>query len=144
LLNLGFHDFSFLRALGTTAKDIPTLTPHLPAKANGAAMVLIPGGTFDMGSTREEVDRVIAECKEAGAPEAACKEWYRPESELPRHRVTVYAFYLLASAATGRVLRQNTVPPEHSLLVLPGRTGQGPVGHRHVHRVPEAEWAGRF
>ncbi len=33
-------------ALGTTAKDIPTLTPYLPAKANGSAMVLIPGGSY--------------------------------------------------------------------------------------------------
>jgi acetyl esterase/lipase len=32
--------------LGTTAKDIPTLTPHLPAKANGAAILLIPGGSY--------------------------------------------------------------------------------------------------
>lgn len=33
-------------ALGKTAKDIPTLTPHRPAKANGAAIVLIPGGSY--------------------------------------------------------------------------------------------------
>ncbi|NLY00193.1 MAG: alpha/beta hydrolase [Rhodopirellula sp.] len=33
-------------ALGEAAQDIPTLTPHLPAKANGAAMVLIPGGSY--------------------------------------------------------------------------------------------------
>ncbi len=33
---------------------------------------------------------------------------------------TVYAFYLLASAVTGRILRQNPYPPERSLLVLPG------------------------
>ena len=33
-------------ALGNTPKDTPTLTPHLPAKANGAAMVLIPGGSY--------------------------------------------------------------------------------------------------
>jgi len=33
---------------------------------------------------------------------------------------TVYGFYLLASAVTGRVLRQNALPPERSLLVLPG------------------------
>ncbi len=33
-------------ALGTTAKDIPTLTPYLPAKASGAAMLLIPGGSY--------------------------------------------------------------------------------------------------
>ncbi len=33
-------------ALGTSAKDIPTLTPYLPAKASGAAMLLIPGGSY--------------------------------------------------------------------------------------------------
>jgi acetyl esterase/lipase len=33
-------------ALGTTAKDIPTLTPYLPANPNGAAMLLIPGGSY--------------------------------------------------------------------------------------------------
>jgi acetyl esterase/lipase len=33
-------------ALGTGAKDIPTLTPYFPAKASGAAMLLIPGGSY--------------------------------------------------------------------------------------------------
>ncbi|MGV3659125.1 MAG: alpha/beta hydrolase [Prosthecobacter sp.] len=35
-------------ALGTSPKDIPTLTPCLPAKPNstGAAMLLIPGGSY--------------------------------------------------------------------------------------------------
>jgi len=33
---------------------------------------------------------------------------------------TVYAFYLLASAVTGRILRQNRHPANRSLLVLPG------------------------
>jgi acetyl esterase/lipase len=33
-------------ALGTTAKDVPTLTPYFPAKASGAAMLLIPGGSY--------------------------------------------------------------------------------------------------
>lgn len=33
-------------ALGATAKDIPTLTPYLPAKPTGAAMLLIPGGSY--------------------------------------------------------------------------------------------------
>lgn len=33
-------------ALADTAKAAPTLTPHLPAKANGAAIVLIPGGSY--------------------------------------------------------------------------------------------------
>ncbi len=33
-------------ALGISPKDIPTLTPYLPAKVNGAAMLLIPGGSY--------------------------------------------------------------------------------------------------
>lgn len=33
-------------ALGTSAKDIPTLTPYLPQKPTGAAMLLIPGGSY--------------------------------------------------------------------------------------------------
>jgi acetyl esterase/lipase len=33
-------------ALGAEAKDISTLTPYLPEKANGAAMLLIPGGSY--------------------------------------------------------------------------------------------------
>lgn len=33
-------------ALGTSPKDIPTLTPYVPAKPSGAAMLLIPGGSY--------------------------------------------------------------------------------------------------
>lgn len=33
-------------ALGTSLKDTPTLTPYLPAKPSGAAMLLIPGGSY--------------------------------------------------------------------------------------------------
>ncbi len=33
-------------ALGTTPKDIPTLTPYVPEKASGAAMLLILGGSY--------------------------------------------------------------------------------------------------
>ena len=33
-------------ALGTTEKDSPTLTPYLPDKPSGAAMLIIPGGGY--------------------------------------------------------------------------------------------------
>ena len=33
-------------AFGTSPKDIPTLTPYLPVKPSGAAMLLIPGGSY--------------------------------------------------------------------------------------------------
>jgi len=73
--------------------DLDPLGPPPVIKGeDGAEMVLIPAGEFSMGSTREEVDRVIVECKGAGAPEPRCKEWH--ERELPRHRVEVDPFYL--------------------------------------------------
>ena len=55
-------------------------------------MVLVPAGEFWMGSTREEVDRAIAECRKGpGNPtEAQCKD--RLERELPRHRVILEAY----------------------------------------------------
>lgn len=33
-------------SLGSDGKDIPALTPYRPANANGAAMLLIPGGSY--------------------------------------------------------------------------------------------------
>ena len=33
-------------ALGVAAKDIPTLTPYFPSRTNGAALLLIPGGSY--------------------------------------------------------------------------------------------------
>ena len=33
-------------AFGAAPKDIPTLTPYVPAKASGSAMLLIPGGSY--------------------------------------------------------------------------------------------------
>jgi acetyl esterase/lipase len=33
-------------ALGNASQDIPTLTPYLPTKPSGAAMLLIPGGSY--------------------------------------------------------------------------------------------------
>jgi len=33
-------------ALGAAPRDRPTLTPYVPAKASGAAMLLIPGGSY--------------------------------------------------------------------------------------------------
>jgi acetyl esterase/lipase len=45
-------------ALGTSDKDIPTLTAYLPepSKANGAAMVVCPGGGYGMLASHEGPD----------------------------------------------------------------------------------------
>jgi len=74
-------------------------TPSLPRQTgreitgkDGAPMVLIPAGSFWMGSTPEEVARVIEECVQDGLKEDQCKDWFK--SETPRHRVALDAFYL--------------------------------------------------
>jgi formylglycine-generating enzyme required for sulfatase activity len=73
--------------------DLETLDKVIKGE-DGAEMVLIPDGEFWMGSTREEVDRVIAECQRhpSNPTEAQCKQWQEPE--LPRHQVTLDAFYI--------------------------------------------------
>jgi formylglycine-generating enzyme required for sulfatase activity len=61
---------------------------------DGAEMVLVPAGPFWMGSTRDEVDRAIEECGQARMPfpDSVCRGWM--ERELPRHRVSLDAFYI--------------------------------------------------
>ena len=59
---------------------------------DGAEMALIPAGTFKMGSTREELDRVIGECRQSGQREFQCRDWF--DQELARQQVTVDAFFL--------------------------------------------------
>lgn len=69
--------------------------PPSPVERRGtdqAEMVFVPAGTFTLGSTREEVDRVIEECKRAGDLESRCQAWY--EGELPASTVRLEAFYL--------------------------------------------------
>jgi len=58
----------------------------------GMKFVLIPPGEFDMGSTQEEVDRLLGEARQNNLP-----RWYidRLPAEAPRHRVRITrAFYL--------------------------------------------------
>jgi formylglycine-generating enzyme required for sulfatase activity len=58
----------------------------------GMKFVLIPPGEFDMGSTQEEVDRLLAEAKQRSEP-----QWYIGflPSQAPRHRVRITRpFYL--------------------------------------------------
>jgi acetyl esterase/lipase len=46
-------------ALGTAAKDIPTLTPFIPTNATGAAMVVCPGGGYARLAPHEGQDYAL-------------------------------------------------------------------------------------
>ncbi len=46
-------------ALGKAEKDIPTLTPYLPQKPSGAAMIICPGGGYGMLAPHEGKDYAL-------------------------------------------------------------------------------------
>lgn len=72
---------------------------------DGAPMVLIPAGTFMMGSTKDEVDRAINDCvKELKKDQQTCEGWYT--SELPQHKVRMDMFYLDKHEVTNRLFKQ--------------------------------------
>lgn len=71
----------------------------------GAPMVLIPSGRFMMGSTREEVDRMIRDCVEQeGRDRQTCESWYN--REFPQHQVEMQALYLDRYEVTNRLFQQ--------------------------------------
>ena len=72
---------------------------------DGAPMVLVPEGTFMMGSTKDEVDRAINDCvKELKKDKPTCEAWYKPE--LPQHKVRMDAFYLDKHEVTNHIFQQ--------------------------------------
>jgi len=77
--------------------DLETLDQLIKGE-DGAEMLLIPGGAFDMGSTRDEVERALAVCQRQNSLELIpefkgyCRRKYAYET--PQARVTVEAFYL--------------------------------------------------
>ena len=70
-----------------------------------AAMVLVPGGTFWMGISDDEADRVIEDCEtELKKRAVSCKGWVL--SAQPRHQVTLDPFSLDPYEVTNRQFEQ--------------------------------------
>ena len=79
---------------------------------DGAPMVLIPAGNFQMGSTKDDVDRAIQTCvKEYKKDQQTCEEWFK--GELPQHRVQLDAFYLDKYEVTNRLFQQFVQQTSH-------------------------------
>ncbi len=89
---------TIIEAAGNTGKDVDTgnvSSQQMESKRvgrDGAVMVLLPEGEFQMGSTPAEVEAVVKECVEYDYAENQCLDWFQPE--LPRHEVSLQAFYM--------------------------------------------------
>ena len=60
--------------------------PVVQTNSIGMKLVLIPPGEFDMGSTKEQVERLLEEAKPQNAPAYYIE---RVRTELPKHRVKI-------------------------------------------------------
>lgn len=86
------------------AYQAPTSLPKTITGKDGAAMVLIPGGTFWMGSTADEVEAVVKECVGYDFEEEECRGWFK--DEVPRHKVSLPAFYMDTVEVSNRLFRE--------------------------------------
>lgn len=94
---------------------------------DGAEMILIPGGRFLMGTTREEVD---AQFKETGLPE----DWKKYTlDEEPRHAKTVKPYYIYKYEVTNEQYQKfldatgHRAPPHWKGKTFPQEKGKHPV-----------------
>lgn len=86
------------------AYQTPTPLSKTITGKDGAAMVLVPEGTFWMGSTADEVETMITECKGYGLKENKCREWF--QREVPRHQVFLNSIYMDTHEITNRLFEQ--------------------------------------
>ena len=90
-----------------TTTPLPTLTPTWPPDvpptdatlgdtwtrpADGAEMVYVPAGEFQMGSSEEQFQEAVDQCVDDGSDRDDCEGWY--EYEKPQHPVALDAFWI--------------------------------------------------
>ena len=77
--------------------DVSLAPPLTPSRATPPGMVLLPGGSFIMGSTTEEMDAAYEFCHRLSG-ELCQRDYYKREQ--PQRPVAVSAFYLDATEIT--------------------------------------------
>ncbi len=90
---------------------------------DGAEMVLVPAGEFWMGTSPEDVARLVEECRRFGDDEGACRRWIEPEA--PRHKVALDAFYVDRHEVTVALFERFVTATGHRTLAE--REGSGLV-----------------
>ena len=109
-----------------------SLPPTLQNETDGAAMILIPSGSFLMGTVASEVDE---DFRETGLPE----DWKKHTlDERPRHRQTVDLFYLYKYEVTNSQYKAFTVATGHR--TPPHWNGEDFPQGKGDHPVVEVSW----
>ena len=106
----------------------------------GMKLVLIPPGEFDMGSTREEVERLLSESKQRHE-----EQWDidRLHHEVPKHRVRITSVFCLGTCeVTAGQFRQFVADTDH--VTGKGWNGKGGYGVDASGKwVQKPEWTWR-
>ena len=76
----------------TTAPTQVTLGDTWTRPADGMVMVYVPGGTFQMGSSQEDIDAALEMCQRNSGSGKCLRVWF--ENESPQHPVTLDAFWI--------------------------------------------------
>lgn len=122
-----------------SVKEGASATKTITSKKDGAPMVLVAGGSFQMGSTRDEVDRAIKACiKELEKDQQTCEGWY--ESELPQHKIQINAFYLDKYEVTNRLFQQFVQQTGHQTTAEQEGSAQAFVEGKGWEEVKGASW----
>jgi iron(II)-dependent oxidoreductase len=100
---------------------------------DAGTMVPVPAGEFMMGSTREEVEQAVEQCRATGREATMCRRFH--ENELPRRPVTLDAFQIdrdeVTNARFERFVASNDV-----------RTRAEEQGWSTVYREIDGKWLG--
>jgi formylglycine-generating enzyme required for sulfatase activity len=85
--------------------------------ADEMVMVYVPAGSFQMGSTDDEVEAAIEQCNQDRENGECPRSWYEDES--PRHSVTLDGFWIDQTEVTNRQYQQcveatDCAPPQRN------------------------------
>jgi formylglycine-generating enzyme required for sulfatase activity len=79
-----------------------TLGDTRPRQVDGASLVFVPGGTFPMGSSPDQIEDAIAMCQQHYS---ICNRWYY-ERQGPQHLVTLDDFWIDQNEVSNAQYRQ--------------------------------------
>jgi len=94
--------------------------PFMGLGLDGAPMVLIPGGTFSMGTAQEDIPNIYAEAKRQNP--YAERSWFEAEA---RHKVQLHDFFIdqyeVTNAQYRRFVAETGHPAPKGIAIVDGR-----------------------